>query len=115
VSNRNRRNCLLRCHPLTSRCGFCVWDPLPHLAQSPENPTSWGSSPCPGPSKPDRAGLEPRDILVMCPDMETYALLIVAGFGLGDVVHGADPAHRLRVRLADRSVVPTNALLVVAS
>jgi exodeoxyribonuclease V gamma subunit len=51
----------------------------------------------------------------MCPDMETYALLIVAGFGLGDVVHGADPAHRLRVRLADRSVVPTNALLVVAS
>jgi hypothetical protein len=115
MSNRNRRNCLLRCRPLTSRCGFCVWDPLPHLAQLPENLTSWGSSPCRGPSKPDRAGLEPRDILVMCPDTETYALLIVAGFGLGDVVHGADPAHRLRVRLADRSLVPTNALLVVAS
>ena len=28
--------------------------------------------------------LEPRDILVMCPDIETYAPLITAGFGLGD-------------------------------
>ena len=32
--------------------------------------------------------LEPRDILVMCPDIETYAPLIVAGFGLGEVVPG---------------------------
>ncbi len=46
--------------------------------------------------------LEPRDILVMCPDIETYAPLIVAGFGLGDMVKGVHPAHRLRVRLADR-------------
>ncbi len=59
--------------------------------------------------------LEPRDILVMCPDIETYAPLIVADFGLGDVVHGAHPAHRLRVRLADRSLLQTNPLLVVAS
>ena len=59
--------------------------------------------------------LEPRDILVMCPDIETYAPLITAGFGLGDVVHNAHPAHRLRVRLADRALVQTNPLLAVAA
>nr|CAA9362961.1 MAG: Exodeoxyribonuclease V gamma chain [uncultured Nocardioidaceae bacterium] len=56
--------------------------------------------------------LEPRDMLVMCPDVETYAPLISATFGLGDVdgttVH---PGHRLRVRLADRSLRQTNPLL----
>lgn len=63
----------------------------------------------------DDATLEPRDILVMCPDIETYAPLIVADFGLGDMVPGVHPAHRLRVRLADRSLVQTNPLLGVAS
>ncbi len=63
----------------------------------------------------DDPTLEPRDILVMCPDIETYAPLIDADFGLGDVVHGAHPAHRLRVQLADRSLVQTNPLLGVAS
>jgi exodeoxyribonuclease V gamma subunit len=63
----------------------------------------------------DDKTLEPRDILVMCPDIETYAPLINADFGLGDVVHGAHPAHRLRVRLADRSLTQTNPLLGVAS
>src|SRR5271165_6053843 len=63
----------------------------------------------------DDPTLEPRDILVMCPDVETYAPLIVADFGLGDVVHGAHPAHRLRVKLADRSLVQTNPLLGLAS
>lgn len=63
----------------------------------------------------DDPTLEPRDILVMCPDIETYAPLIVAGFGLGDVVHGAHPAHRLRVKLADRALTQTNPLLGVAS
>jgi exodeoxyribonuclease V gamma subunit len=63
----------------------------------------------------DDPTLQPRDILVMCPDIETYAPLIVADFGLGDVVHGAHPAHRLRVRLADRSLLQTNPLLGVAS
>ncbi len=63
----------------------------------------------------DDPTLEPRDILVMCPDIETYAPLINADFGLGDVVHGAHPAHRLRVRLADRSLVQTNPLLGVAA
>ncbi|QNF94114.1 exodeoxyribonuclease V subunit gamma [Janibacter sp. YB324] len=67
----------------------------------------------------DDPTLEPRDVLVMCPDVETYAPLIGAAFGLGD--HGTDadgvdthPAHRLRVRLADRSLRATNPLLAVA-
>ncbi|OMB78322.1 exodeoxyribonuclease V subunit gamma, partial [Mycolicibacterium conceptionense] len=63
----------------------------------------------------DDPSLEPRDILVMCPDIETYAPLITAGFGLGDVVRGAHPAHKLRVRLADRALVQTNPLLSVAA
>ncbi|MDT5078104.1 MAG: exodeoxyribonuclease gamma subunit [Mycobacterium sp.] len=63
----------------------------------------------------DDPTLEPRDILVMCPDIETYAPLINADFGLGDVLKGAHPAHRLRMRLADRSLVQTNPLLGVAS
>jgi exodeoxyribonuclease V gamma subunit len=63
----------------------------------------------------DDETLEPRDILVMCPDIEAYAPLIVAGFGLGDMIKGVHPAHKLRVRLADRSLVQTNPLLGVAS
>ncbi|AMO60001.1 DNA helicase/exodeoxyribonuclease V, gamma subunit [Mycolicibacterium phlei] len=63
----------------------------------------------------DDPTLEPRDILVMCPDIETYAPLIVAGFGLGDMIQGVHPAHQLRVRLADRALVQTNPLLNVAA
>lgn len=72
----------------------------------------------------DDPTLEPRDILVMCPDIETYAPLITAGFGLGELVArtrgapfhiGSHPAHKLRVRLADRALVQTNPLLSVAA
>ncbi len=63
----------------------------------------------------DDETLEPRDILVMCPDIETYAPLIAADFGLGEVVPDGHPAHQLRVRLADRSLLQTNPLLAVAS
>jgi exodeoxyribonuclease V gamma subunit len=65
----------------------------------------------------DDPTLEPRDILVMCPDIETYAPLISSGFGLADVADEAagHPAHRLRVRLADRSPGATNPLLGVAA
>ena len=64
----------------------------------------------------DDPTLEPRDVLVMCPDIETYAPLIEAGFGLGDVVGSTGhPAHRLRVRLADRAPGQTNPLLGVAT
>jgi exodeoxyribonuclease V gamma subunit len=62
----------------------------------------------------DDPSLEPRDILIMCPDVETYAPLIVAGFGLGDMVPGGHPAHRLRIRLADRALTQTNPLLGTA-
>ena len=63
----------------------------------------------------DHPDLEPRDILVMCPDIETYAPLITAGFGLGEVVRDGHPAHRLRVRLADRALTQTNPLLGLAA
>ncbi len=63
----------------------------------------------------DDPTLQPRDILVMCPDIETYAPLITAGFGLGEVVEGGHPAHRMRVRLADRALSRTNPLLGVAA
>ncbi len=70
----------------------------------------------------DDPTLEPRDVLVMCPDIETYAPLIEAAFGLGDAT-GPDrasagrghPAHRLRVRLADRAPTRTNPLLALAA
>ncbi|XBB66998.1 exodeoxyribonuclease V subunit gamma [Nocardioides sp. WV_118_6] len=68
----------------------------------------------------DDPTLEPRDIVVMCPDIETYAPLFSAGFGLGDLIgdertdDALHPAHRLRVRLADRAASSTNPLLGVA-
>jgi exodeoxyribonuclease V gamma subunit len=60
----------------------------------------------------DDPTLEPRDILVMCPDIETYAPLISAGFGLATTA--GHPAHQLRVKLADRALTSTNPLLAVA-
>ena len=59
----------------------------------------------------DDPTLEPRDILVMCPDVEAYAPLIQAAFGLQE---GNHPGHHLRVRLADRGLTSTNPLLQVA-
>ena len=62
----------------------------------------------------DDPTLEPRDVLVMCPDIETYAPLITAAFGLADAAGPhPHPAHRLRVRLADRALDRTNPLLGV--
>ncbi|MCV7386311.1 exodeoxyribonuclease V subunit gamma [Mycolicibacter longobardus] len=62
----------------------------------------------------DDPTLQPRDIVVMCPDIESYAPLIVAGFGLGELVGESHPAHLLRVQLADRALTQTNPLLGVA-
>jgi exodeoxyribonuclease V gamma subunit len=53
--------------------------------------------------------LEPRDVIIMCPDVETFAPLISAAFGLGSGL--PHPGHALRVRLADRSLRQTNPLL----
>ena len=60
--------------------------------------------------------LEPRDVIVMCPDIETFAPLIQATFGTGAVEPGDDgPPDSglvdLRVRLADRSLRQTNGVL----
>lgn len=70
--------------------------------------------------------LEPRDIVVMCPDIEVFAPLITASFGLApepgasgeqagpsrDELH---PGHLLRVRLADRALRQANPLLGTAA
>src|SRR6185295_19275727 len=66
--------------------------------------------------------LEPRDVIVMCPDIETFAPLIQATFGAGDVFDDDDELEALpagvrppdlRVRLADRSLRQTNPVLGV--
>jgi exodeoxyribonuclease V gamma subunit len=74
--------------------------------------------------------LEPRDVIVMCPDIETIAPLIQAAFGAGrgaedddgDSVDSGSEANGdrrrlpdLRVRLADRSLRQTNPVLGVVS
>jgi exodeoxyribonuclease V gamma subunit len=60
----------------------------------------------------DVEGLEPRDIVVMCPDIETFAPLIEAVFGAHAT---ADDGPDLRVQLADRSLRRTNAVLRVVA
>jgi exodeoxyribonuclease V gamma subunit len=65
----------------------------------------------------DDPTLEPRDIIVMCPDIEHFAPLIQATFGghdLSDNGEGPDdPARSLEIRLADRSLRQTNPVLGV--
>jgi exodeoxyribonuclease V gamma subunit len=68
--------------------------------------------------------LEPRDVIVMCPDIDMFAPLIQATFGAGRVEGPVDGEDRelegkrlpdLRVRLADRSLRQTNPVLGVIS
>ncbi|HYF26271.1 MAG TPA: hypothetical protein VD931_11085, partial [Baekduia sp.] len=73
----------------------------------------------------DDPTLEPRDVIVMCPDIETYAPLIHATFGAGEVFEDEeaglldeddappDTGPDLRVRLADRALRQTNPVLGV--
>jgi exodeoxyribonuclease V gamma subunit len=75
----------------------------------------------------DDPSLEPRDVLVMCPDIETFAPLISATFGAASVAASTvpgdpegpeasrSPASQLRVRLADRSLRQTNPVMSVAT
>ncbi|RIJ79108.1 exodeoxyribonuclease V subunit gamma [Nakamurella silvestris] len=58
--------------------------------------------------------LQPRDILVMCPDIETFAPLLTAAFG-GEVVGAAHPAQALPVRLADRALRRSTPLLATVA
>jgi len=55
--------------------------------------------------------LEPRDVIIMCPDIENFAPLVQASFEAAGLSGG--PA--LRARLADRSLRQTNPLLAVAA
>ncbi|HEY5878453.1 MAG TPA: exodeoxyribonuclease V subunit gamma [Nakamurella sp.] len=59
----------------------------------------------------DDRTLHPSDILIMCPDIESFAPLLHGAFGLVDSVPGGHPAHRLQVRLADRALRQTNPLM----
>ncbi|NNG35048.1 exodeoxyribonuclease V subunit gamma [Nakamurella aerolata] len=70
----------------------------------------------------DDPTLQPRDIVVMCPDIESYAPLVLAAFGVGTAddltAAGAEqrPSHPgtgIRVRLADRALRQTNPVLDV--
>ncbi len=49
--------------------------------------------------------LQPRDILIMCPDLETFAPLLSAAFS------GPDAAGNLRLRIADRTSEQDNDVL----
>ena len=57
--------------------------------------------------------LQPRDVIVMCPDVEAFAPLIEAAFG--GVEDQRDNTRVLRVRIADRSLRQTNPVLGVIS
>ena len=92
-----------RRRPLASRCTPATARPV----------RSRCCARCCSACSPTTRPLEPRDILVMCPDIEAYAPLIAAAFGIGEVVAGGHPGHQLRVRLADRALTQTNPLLGV--
>jgi exodeoxyribonuclease V gamma subunit len=55
--------------------------------------------------------LEPRDVIVMCPDIELFAPLVNATFGSAALAG----APELRARLADRSLRQTNPFSAVAA
>ena len=67
----------------------------------------------------DHGDLEPRDVLVMCPDIETYAPLIHAAFDShldeDDNVDTDVNQPDLHVRLADRAIRQVNPLFGVVS
>lgn len=67
-----------------------------------------------------QGNLQPRDILVMCPDIEHFAPLIQAAFGLrliptaGEAAPSQHPGQGLRVQLADRALRATNPIVDLA-
>ncbi len=56
--------------------------------------------------------LEPRDVVIMTPDLETYAPLIEAAFPASS--GGGEGIPDLRVRIADRAPTRTNPLIAMA-
>jgi exodeoxyribonuclease V gamma subunit len=63
----------------------------------------------------DDPRLEPRDVVVLCPDIERFAPLIEAVFGGPVDRSGGDDGVQLRVQLADRALRRTNPLLRVVA
>jgi exodeoxyribonuclease V gamma subunit len=72
----------------------------------------------------DDPTLEPRDVIVMCPDIETFAPLIQAAFGAGEVTGDDEELEALpddvrppdlHVRMADRALRQTNPILGVVA
>ena len=62
----------------------------------------------------DDPTLEPPRHRGLCPDIEAYAPLIQATFGGHDLNDGSkEPAHKLEIRLADRSLRQTNPVMGV--
>jgi len=61
--------------------------------------------------------LQPRDVLIMCPNIEEFAPLITGAFGSTDAAERVwnHPATQLRVRLADRGLLATNDVLAVVA
>lgn len=61
--------------------------------------------------------LEPRDVVVMCPDVESFAPLVSAAFGAGTAggTEWEHPGRSLRVRVADRAPARANPLLAFTS
>ena len=62
----------------------------------------------------DDPTLEPRDVLVMCPDVEEFAPLVNAVFS-ADGDRAEEGVPDIRVRLADRSLRQTNPVLGVVA
>lgn len=65
----------------------------------------------------DDPTLQPRDVVVMCPDVETFAPLVEAVFGpaAGDDAPETHPGRTLRVRIADRAPARANPVLTVVA
>lgn len=59
--------------------------------------------------------LEPRDVVIMTPDLETFAPLLEAAFPNKTVTHDSGGVPDLRVRIADRSPAATNPLVRFAA
>lgn len=58
----------------------------------------------------DDPTLQPRDVIVLCPDIETFAPLVKAAFGQDQHPH---PGQQLCIRIADRGASNINPLLNV--
>lgn len=61
----------------------------------------------------DDPTLEPRDVLVMCPDIELFTPLLSAVFAPGPQAAPTHPAEKLRVHIADRALHQSNPVLAV--